>query len=564
MASFEQNLRTIQSGDIPTKDLFGEMDRILADGQADAANLSATLSKLNMEEAKDLLPIDACSTMREKLELLAQNDFDFVDLNEEELKSLFHDTEDTQLAKASQPKSHQVPASDKHIHDVIKTNNDYTDPIKGRGDVLNNRFELLECVGTGGMSAVYKAVDRRKIEADDRHPHVAVKVLNLEFRAHPDSLMALQREAKKCQSLAHPKIVRVYDFDRDGSTVYMTMEYLSGVSLARKMSVSNFRGLPQKEALRIINDAGQALHFAHDAGIVHADFKPANIFLTDDGKVKVIDFGIARAFQRDDAVEMEATRFDPSSLAALTPSYASPEMLEHKSSNPRDDIYALACVAYEMFTGRHPFGRVPATVACERKFKLKRHKALTRSQYKALKHALEFNRSKRTATVEQFLKEINRTTKVLRKKMTALGMIGVLVGASAGYYNLSVFGEGYFANTTITDRHISPPTTRDITKTNNQQENVEIASPLANSSSADLESEFDFSFWETIKNSKLAAEFEAYLESFPNGRFASEAKLRAAQLRQATKSPLPKNTPQTETTGTAQDVIDKPEIAEQK
>ena len=85
------------------------------------------------------------------------------------------------------------------------------------GDVLNGRFVLEERVGSGGMSTVYKALDRRKLEADDRNPYVAVKVLNVEFRSHPQSLIALQREAKKSQSLAHPNIVRVYDFDRDGT-----------------------------------------------------------------------------------------------------------------------------------------------------------------------------------------------------------------------------------------------------------------------------------------------------------------------------------------------------------
>ena len=533
MASFDQNQQHQHGGDMSSDDLFTEMERILANGQADAANLSATLSKLGMEDANDLLPLNTCSTLREKLELLAQNDFDFVDLNGDELSSLFHEIDGTRSTKAYRQNSHQVPYSEKHIHDVIKINNSDIDPIKCTGDVLNNRFELLECVGKGGMSAVYKAIDRRKIEANDRHPYVAVKVLNLEFRAHPDSLMALQREAKKCQSLAHPNIVRVYDFDRDGSTVFMTMEYLSGMSLARKMGASDFSGLPRQEVLRIIHDAGRALHFAHEAGIVHADFKPANIFITDDGKVKVIDFGIARAFQRDGVAEMEATRFDPSSLAALTPSYASPEMLEHKSSNPCDDIYALACVAFEMFTGRHPFGRLPSNIAYERRFKLKRHKALTRSQYKALKHALKFNRRKRTATVEQFIEGMNQTSNVFWRRMTAFGIIGLLAGASIGFYNLTGFGEVTIPGISKIHTLMSSTPSENITQPNDQQETktVEKSSPHVATSAVDLELEYDLMFWESIKNSEVAAEYEAYIATFPNGRFISEAKLRAALIK---------------------------------
>ena len=430
MASFAQSLRTFRGGNISYDDLLGEVDRILADGRTDATWLLATLRE---EEAKSPLPADLCSALRDKLEPLAQKEVEFVNFNKQKSKLASKDLEGTRLATAFHRNSNKIPDNDESNTDLITLHNGI-DPIKGMGDVLNNRFELQECVGSGGMSSVYKAIDRRKVEANDRHPHVAVKVLNLEFRAHPDSLIALQREAKKCQSLAHPNIVRVYDFDRDGSTVYMTMEYLSGMSLGRKMREPDFTGMPRDEALRIINDAGQALRFAHDSGIVHADFKPANVFITDVGRIKVIDFGIARAFQRDDAVEIEATRFDVGSLQALTPNYASPQMLEHQKPNPRDDIYALACTAYEMLTGRHPFGRVPANVAHETGLKLQRHMALTRSQFYALKRALEFDRDKRTATVNQFLKEINKKSDVIEKIAIVSGFIVLIVAVSMSYY----------------------------------------------------------------------------------------------------------------------------------
>lgn len=429
---------------------FVGVDRILSDGQADAVWLLYTLATLSDEDAKSPLPADIYSAFREKLEALSQNEIAFVNSGVGHSKSVSHDT---LLATVYQTNSLQCPDIDESNLGAITLYGDDIDPIKSTGDVLNNRFELLECIGSGGMSAVYKAIDRRKIEAEDRHPHVAVKVLNLEFRVHPDSLTTLQREAKKCQSLAHPNIVRVYDFDRDGSTVYMTMEYLSGESLGPKMRESGFTGMPRDEALRIINNASQALHFAHESGIVHADFKPANIFITDDGKIKVIDFGIARAFQHDDT---EATRFDPANLLALTPTYASPEMLEQKQPHPRDDIYALACTAYGLLTGRHPFGRVAATVAREAGLKLQRHKALTRCQFIALKHALDFNRDKRTATVDQFLNEINQTKGAIGKSATALVIIGLLVSVVVGYYYLSSIDEVLFPGAGMMTRDIQP------------------------------------------------------------------------------------------------------------
>lgn len=221
------------------------------------------------------------------------------------------------------------------------------------GDTLNGRFVLEECLGVGGMGTVYKALDLRKLEASDRKPYIAIKVLNVQFRGHPKSLIALQREARKAQTLAHRNIVTVYDFDRDGSVVYLTMEYLSGKSLNRVLRAPDFAGMPYAKALPIITGMGRALSYAHERGFVHCDFKPANVFLTDSGEVKVIDFGIARVFQQP-ADDADPTVFDPGTLGGMTPAYASPEMFEHREPDPRDDIYALACVTYELLTGRHP------------------------------------------------------------------------------------------------------------------------------------------------------------------------------------------------------------------
>lgn len=274
--------------------------------------------------------------------------------------------------------------------------------IKGVGDTLNGRFVLEECLGFGGMGMVYKALDLRKLEASDRKPYIAIKVLNVQFRGHPKSLIALQREAKKAQSLAHPNIVTVYDFDRDGAMVYLTMELLSGKSLQNLLHAPDFKGLPFAKALPIITGIAKALAHAHERGFVHCDLKPANVYLTDTGDVKVIDFGIARVFRKSEE-DLEATVFDPGSLGGMTPTYASAEMLEHRDPDPRDDIYALGCITYELLTGRHPFNRLPATQARGDGLKLQRPKDLGHRQWQALRKALAFDREKRTLTVPQFL-----------------------------------------------------------------------------------------------------------------------------------------------------------------
>src|SRR5690606_18593231 len=125
--------------------------------------------------------------------------------------------------------------------------------------------------------------------ASDRKPYIAIKVLNVQFRGYPKSLIALQREAKKAQALAHPNIVTVYDFDRDGPMVYLTMEYLTGKPLSRTVRAQDFAGMPYGKALRIVNGIARALAYAHERGFVHCDLKPANVFVTDSAEVKVID-----------------------------------------------------------------------------------------------------------------------------------------------------------------------------------------------------------------------------------------------------------------------------------
>ena len=293
---------------------------------------------------------------------------------------------------------------------------------KGVGDTLNGRFVLEECIGSGGMGTVYKALDLRKLEASDRKPYTAIKVLNVQFRGHPKSLIALQREARKAQALAHPNIVAVYDFDRDGSMVYLTMEYLVGQPLNRMLRASEFIGLSLEKALPVVSGMANALAYAHQRGFVHCDLKPANVFLTDCGTVKVIDFGIARVFQEPE-VDHDATVFDAGSLGGLTPAYASPEMLEQREPDPRDDIYALACITYELLTGRHPFDRMAATQARGIGVKPLRPEGLGWRQWRALRRALCFEREARTKSVTQFLAALRDDGRTELRLAVAAGVV---------------------------------------------------------------------------------------------------------------------------------------------
>lgn len=280
--------------------------------------------------------------------------------------------------------------------------------------LLKGRFVLEELLGVGGMGVVYKAKDLLKVEAQDRDPYVAIKVLTDEFKAHPEAFMALQRESRKTQRIAHPNIVTVFDFDRDGDTVFMTMEYLDGLPLDKLIGQYRSVGLPASEAFKILEGISAALSYAHAQNIIHSDFKPGNIFVSDKGTAKVIDFGIARAVAKVERREESAddkTLFDAGNLGALTPAYASSEMLEGEAPDVRDDIYALGCIAYELHTGAHPFNRIHANEAKRQKLKAKRILRLSKAQWHAIEKALAFDRGNRTSSVDLFWEEFSRESK---------------------------------------------------------------------------------------------------------------------------------------------------------
>lgn len=316
------------------------------------------------------------------------------------------------------------------------------------GDVVNQRFELEELIGEGGMSRVYRALDRRKLEAKSREPHLAVKVLDVPSESQNTAFMALQREAQKSQALQHKNIVRVYDFDRDGDTVFLTMEHLTGEALSSVIRKQGKQGRPFVEVASLVGQMGAALAHAHEHRIVHADFKPSNVFLTTDGTIKVIDFGIARAYQEPTDTVSDKTLFDPRALGALTPAYASPEMFDDLEPDPKDDIYSLGCVAYELCAGLHPFSNIRAPDAKAAGAKPKRPKGLTQKQWQALLGALAFDRASRTATVKQFLADFLPAAKPkpgsFLLQLSMASVLGLAIGSAAfGYFWLQQRGDAF-------------------------------------------------------------------------------------------------------------------------
>jgi hypothetical protein len=419
MDSFADALHRLQGGDLGRPEFFAQLDRVLANTSDSGSRLLEVLSD---EHARKPLPGEVYIEVQQRIQrLIAAR------------QRMGGDDTFVQTKPGAYPIPEPSPSLPRG--DVGRADPE-PERIKGTGDTLNGRFVLEECIGFGGMGTVYKALDLRKLEASDRKPYIAIKVLNVQFRGHPKSLIALQREARKAQALAHPNIVSVYDFDREGPMVYLTMEYLKGKPLSQVLRAPGFTGMPYAVVQPIVMGMGNALAYAHERGFVHCDFKPGNVFLTDSGNVKVIDFGIARVFHKTEE-DVDATVFDPGSLGALTPAYASPEMLEQREPDPRDDIFALGCITYEMLTGRHPFNRVSALQARGAGMKPQRPVTLGRGPWRALRCALSLERDDRTPSVARFLKEFGTPASASRQGMLAASIAGVValgVLGAAGWY----------------------------------------------------------------------------------------------------------------------------------
>jgi serine/threonine-protein kinase len=212
-------------------------------------------------------------------------------------------------------------------------------------------YEVISPLGAGGMGEVYRARDSR-LERD-----VAVKVLPVSLVADPEALARFEREAKAVAALSHPNILAIHDFGRESGTMYAVMELLEGETLREKLDAGP---IPQRKALDYALQVAQGLAAAHEKGIIHRDLKPENVFLTRDGLVKILDFGLAKV-DRSAAHEGRSTApTTPGTRAGMilgTVGYMSPEQVRGAAADHRSDIFSLGAVLYEMLTGQRAFRR---------------------------------------------------------------------------------------------------------------------------------------------------------------------------------------------------------------
>lgn len=267
---------------------------------------------------------------------------------------------------------------------------------------IKERYVILEMVGQGGMGQVYKALDRRREEIGLADPYVALKILKPAMAGDTNAVATFKREAATAQLLSSPRVVEVIDYDQDAELHYIVAEFLKGESLHTVLKRLDGKPMDLRRAVAIIRDLAEALRYAHSKGVVHADFKPGNAFVCEDGRVKLLDFGVARTFGAA-SVGTRLPYVGAGGLQGVTPAYASCEVLDGKRPDPRDDIYSLAVVAYRLLTGNHPYKGRNALEAKEQKLAPERIKRLKPAAWRTLKRALAFDRAARVQTVYAFI-----------------------------------------------------------------------------------------------------------------------------------------------------------------
>ena len=213
-------------------------------------------------------------------------------------------------------------------------------------------YRIIEKIGQGGMGEVYQAKDQ-KLGRD-----VAIKVLPEEFAKDTDRVARFQREAKLLASLNHPNIAAIHGLEESGGTSFLILELVQGETLANRLK----RGpIPVEESLKLALQIAEALEAAHEKGVIHRDLKPANVKITPEGKVKILDFGLAKAFQGETPAadaSKSPTLTDQMTRPGVilgTAAYMSPEQAKGKPVDKRTDIWAFGCILFECLTGKRAF-----------------------------------------------------------------------------------------------------------------------------------------------------------------------------------------------------------------
>jgi serine/threonine protein kinase len=319
------------------------------------------------------------------------------------------------------------------------------------GEALRGRYVIKSVLGRGGTGTVFEAADLYRVDLPESGQRVALKVLHGQIAGKPQLFAELQREFQLLQSLSHPNVVRAFDLDRDGDLAFLTMELLRGLSLTGVLAARSQVRLGRAHALAIIRDVGGAVAHAHSRAVVHGDLNPGNIFITNEGEIRVLDFGAAHASFGGPTVSAPTER---SPIA--TPRYASPQVLDGQRPDARDDVYSLACLTYVLLSGKHPFGEKTALGAQEQRLRPSRPDGLSRKEWLALRAGLAFDRQRRPADVAPWLEAFDWSkaaphlpplltlVRVAPPRRNRLGVAALVIAAIVGAVAAALWANAYF------------------------------------------------------------------------------------------------------------------------
>jgi tRNA A-37 threonylcarbamoyl transferase component Bud32 len=265
------------------------------------------------------------------------------------------------------------------------------------GFVLGSRYRLEGIIGRGAGCIVFRARDLHRDSSEKRSAEfVAVKVLRPEQRANSLAIARLKREFEQMQCLSNPGVVQVFEFDRDGDIWFMSMELVAGRTVKARMATPD----STEKHLEIIHACCKALEHSHALGILHGDLKPSNVMVSDDGVVKLIDFGSTPAPAGDSAT-------GPELVTAATPLYASPQILAGEAAERRDDVFSLACLSYSMLSGgQHPFGGHPSFEGGRAKVDPTYARSIPVELFEVIGRGLSAERERRPGSVSEFLRDL--------------------------------------------------------------------------------------------------------------------------------------------------------------
>ncbi len=295
----------------------------------------------------------------------------------------------------TQDKTPAAPATEHASVAIVDLRNPLSAQVRPIADqLLRGRYRLARVLQRDAVGTVHEAIDQERLDPSESNRKTAIKVVHKEISARVDLYNELRLAFEDVQSLSHPNILRVHEFDRDGDTVFFSMELLSGLPLSAVLANRNHVPLSRTHATTIIRQVGDAIRYAHSRGVVHGDIRPENIFVTDEGNIRVLAFGAWRSLDSNP---------QPFVVQAV---YPGDQTLEDRLPEKGVDLYGIACLACVLWTGYHPFNNLSAAEARAMRVKPQRPPGLSRQEWNALRAALKFERGQASSDIAMWLRQV--------------------------------------------------------------------------------------------------------------------------------------------------------------